>query len=600
MCMKLHREFISANVLRRRVRWMIHHPNVNRFGIVALCVTLFCVPRAHAARSVSLNGPGWTFKTILEDAPTAVSVPHCWPAEERYRRYIGIALYERKFDAPVIVPGQIVRLHFDAVYDVTHVWLNGRMIGTHSGGYTPFEFDVTQLLRPGVNHLLLEVDNTPTLQSIPALATSNPTGSVNYPVAGTAAGEGIVGWIPYGGIVRPVSLLITDSVYLERMKVDAQPDLATGDANIHVKAWVHNASDRTAPVRIEGSVAGLDVVMSSKNVKANSDELIEWSGILQKAHLWSVRDPYLYGVRLSVPGDELNAEIGVRKIEVRGTQLLLNGHVVHLFGANRVSEDPLEGLRESDAIIQRDMTDMLADNMRMMRIAHYPQAPALLDFADEHGMLLIAEAGNWNMSGWQMADPTVRATWKAQMKEMMEQDWNHPSVIAWSVGNEYESFTQQGIDWTRDMRAFTLSLDPTRLITFASRFTADPAVKTGKDEASRYSDFVSVNLYGNYATRLDHVHALYPDKPVFVTEFGKMGEPGKHDPERIANIRDAVSAMKARPWVIGGSLWTWADYRSLHRGTPASGIRYWGVVNLDRKHRDSWQVVQKLFATDLP
>ncbi|MDR3736550.1 MAG: glycoside hydrolase family 2 TIM barrel-domain containing protein, partial [Acidobacteriaceae bacterium] len=239
-------------------------------------------------------------------------------------------------------------------------------------------------------------------------------------------------------------------------------------------------------------------------------------------------------------------------------------------------------------------------NMRMMRIAHYPQPPALLDFADRHGILLVPEAGNWNMSAWQMADPEIRATWKKQMKEMMEQDWNHPSVIAWSVGNEYESFTKDGIEWMRDMRAYTLSLDPTRLITFASRFTGDPSVKTGTDEASQYSDFVSVNIYGNYAKSLDHVHALYPYKPIFVTEFGKMGEPGVHDPERIQDITTAVVAMKARPWVIGGALWSWADYRSLHRGTPVSGVRYWGVVNLNREHRDSWEVVRNLYDVELP
>jgi beta-glucuronidase len=150
------------------------------------------------------------------------------------------------------------------------------------------------------------------------------------------------------------------------------------------------------------------------------------------------------------------------------------------------------------------------------------------------------------------------------------------------------------------MRAFTLGIDPTRLITFASRFTGDPKVKTGKDEASQYSDFVSVNVYGNYAARFDHVHDLYPDKPVFVTEFGHMGEPGLHDPERIKDITEAVNAMKARPWMIGGSLWTWADYRSLIHGTPANGIRSWGVVTFDREHRDSWEVVRKLFETELP
>lgn len=566
-----------------------------RLGWGALFL-LCAVSPAVAVKTVDLDGAGWTFRTTLEDKAVDISVPHCWPAFEQYRRYIGDAIYQRDFEMPALQPGQVVRLHFDAVYDEATVWVNGQRLGTHEGGYTPFEFDVTKLLKPGNNHLLVEVNNTPTLTNIPALATSH--GSRDYPSYGSAVGEGIVGWMPYGGIVRPVSLLISGPVYLRNMKVDATPDLARHTARITIHAWVHNGGSSAAIAAIHGTAAGLAVHFSTLSVKSGADVEVAWSGTIRHVHLWDVRDPYLYDVALSVPGDELRAKIGVRQILVQGTELLLNGKVVHLFGANRVSEDPKDGLRESDAIIQRDMSDMLADNMRMMRIAHYPQAPALLDFADSHGMLIIAEAGNWNMSAWQMADPGIRATWKKQMKEMMEQDWNHPSIIAWSVGNEYESFTHDGINWTRDMRAYTLGLDPTRLITFASRFTGDPSVKTGKDEACQYSDFVSINVYGNYAHAFDHAHMLYPHKPIFVTEFGKMGEPGLHDPERIKVITEAVDAMKARPWMIGGSLWSWADYRSLHRGTPASGIRYWGVVTFDRQHRDSWQVVHDLFDTD--
>lgn len=552
--------------------------------------------RVSAATRVDLDGKGWTFKTTLEEKATEIVVPHCWPASEQYRRYIGVATYERDFESPAVKLGTVVRLHFDAVYDVATVWLNGRRLGEHQGGYTPFEFDVTKVLKPGMNHLLVEVNNTPTLSTIPAIAASH--GSRDYPAYGAASGEGIVGWMPYGGIVRPVSLLITDAVYLRNMKIDAKPNLLLRDAKITLRAWIHNSGSRSALVAVHGAVAGLPVDLPHVKVDGGGDTEVAWSGTLKDAHLWSVRDPFLYDASANLPGDELHAKVGVREIRVQGTELLLNGKAVHLFGANRVSEDPKEGLRESDAIVERDMSDMLADNMRMMRIAHYPQAPALLDFADRHGMLIVAEAGNWNMSAWQMADPEIRATWQKQMKEMMQQDWNHPSVIAWSVGNEYESFTKDGIDWTRDMRAFTLGLDPTRLITFASRFTGDPSVKSGKDEASQYSDIVSVNVYGNYAKAFDHVHTLYPGKPVFVTEFGKMGEPGTHDPERIKDITEAVTAMKERPWIIGGSLWTWADYRSLHRGTPANGIRVWGVVNINREHRDSWQTVHDLFDTE--
>jgi beta-glucuronidase len=566
------------------------------FGLfMMLAVSVGC---AMATERADLSGNGWSFHTTLDEKVSPVSVPHSWMTMKGYERFIGSAIYERDFTAPEVKPGQVVRLHFDAVYDSAHVWFNGRMVGKHEGGYTPFEFDVTKLLKQGANHILVEVNNTPTLSSIPALATSHV--SKDYPLYGTGVGEGIVGWMPYGGIVRPVTLIVTDAVYLEHMKVEAKPDLAKKTAAVLVRASIHNGGDTAVTAPLRGTVAGLKVAFKPVRVAAHSSAKVEWRGTLQDVHLWSVRDPFLYDAQVEVNGDELTAKVGVREIRVEGTQLLLNGRPVHLYGANRVSEDPKEGLSESDAIVERDMSDMLADNMRMMRIAHYPQTPALLDFADKHGMLIIPEAGNWNMSAWQMADPGIRATWKRQMQEMMEQDWNHPSVIAWSVGNEYESYTKDGIDWTRDMRDYTLGLDSTRLITFASRFTQEPVVKTGKDEASQYSDFVSVNIYGGYAKRFDRVHELYPDKPVFVTEFGKTGEPGTHDPERIKDITEAVAAMKERPWMIGGSLWTWNDYRSLHRGTPASGIRSWGVVNIDREHRDSWKVVQKLFETELP
>jgi beta-glucuronidase len=125
-------------------------------------------------------------------------------------------------------------------------------------------------------------------------------------------------------------------------------------------------------------------------------------------------------------------------------------------------------------------------------------------------------------------------------------------------------------------------------------------VKTGADDASQYMDFVSINVYGDYAKRFDYAHKLYPNKPIFVAEFGKTGEPGVHDPLRIADITEAVEAVRARPWMIGASLWTWNDYRSLIAGTPASGVRSWGTVTLNREHRDSWPVVQKLFQTELP
>ncbi|MEO6923216.1 MAG: sugar-binding domain-containing protein, partial [Acidobacteriaceae bacterium] len=147
---------------------------MNRFLSIAAVVgiSLTCCATSNAQKRISLDGAGWTFQPTLE-AAQSVSVPHSWQASEAYRRYLGNAMYQRDFDAPTVGRGQVVRLHFDAVYDHASVWLNGHHLGVHDGGYTPFDFEITSLLRVGSNHLLVEVNNEPTLQTIPALATAS-------------------------------------------------------------------------------------------------------------------------------------------------------------------------------------------------------------------------------------------------------------------------------------------------------------------------------------------------------------------------------------------------------------------------------------------
>ena len=129
-------------------------------GAAILLTTFLPLPRARA-QNIDLSGAGWTFKTVLETEQTPVSVPYSWPADEKYRRYLGTAIFERDFDAVALPAGKVVFLHFDAVYNKAQVWLNGKRLGEHAGGYTPFEFNATQSLRPGRNHLLVEVNNAP-------------------------------------------------------------------------------------------------------------------------------------------------------------------------------------------------------------------------------------------------------------------------------------------------------------------------------------------------------------------------------------------------------------------------------------------------------
>jgi beta-glucuronidase len=234
--------------------------------------------------------------------------------------------------------------------------------------------------------------------------------------------------------------------------------------------------------------------------------------------------------------------------------------------------------------------------MELSRISHYPVSPALLDWADRHGLLIIGEAGNWQMTPQQMSDPDMRRKFQAQMREMIERDWNHPSIIAWSVGNEYHSHTKAGKSWTKDMYSYTKSIDPTRLVTFASMFVFRDIIKKPEDEASQYVDFVSANIYGGHLKLLQHVHELYPDKPIYISEFGLRADDVKSEEQRVAHLKKAVEDFRQCDYLIGASIWTFNDYESSFPGTNANGYRPWGLVSPERELRGMYTTWQEEFS----
>ncbi len=214
--------------------------------------------------------------------------------------------------------------------------------------------------------------------------------------------------------------------------------------------------------------------------------------------LWYSDNPVLYRAEVVTGADTVSRAFGIRRIEVQGTQLLLNGESIRMGGCNRPLDYPGYGSMDPKDVLEKDLMLIKNGGMELSRISHYPVSTQLLDWADEHGLLIIAEAGNWQLTPKQMADPAMRAKYQSQLREMMERDWNHPSVIAWSVGNEYHSHTAEGQAWTKDMYAFAKSLDASCLATFASMFVFRDMIAKPEDEASQYVDFVSANIYGDH------------------------------------------------------------------------------------------------------
>lgn len=535
--------------------------------------------------------PDFNFKTWDK-----TTVPHCFTTDPRYHYYTGTAWYKKRMGTVTVPPGYRAFLRFEAVFYKTKGWLNGRPLGEHEGGYTPFEWDVTDALT-GDNILSLQVNNAWDTTTIPGAKTwagvDNTHNAQLFP------------WINYGGITREVYLIVRPAAYIENIKIDARPDLAKNTATLQVAAYIQNKSSQAltpdavqlALYRGEQKIS-LKTKQTGQPIAAGASGVILFNGVIaaRDVQRWHIDNPVLYRAQLTAGRDTLSRAFGIRSVEISGTKLLLNGEPIHLGGCNRPLDIPGYGSMDPQQALEHDLVLIKSAGMELSRISHYPVSTRLLDWADAHGLLIIAEAGNWQMTPKQMADPAMRKKFQSQMQEMIARDWNHPSVIAWSVGNEYHSHTDEGKAWTKDMYAFTKTLDPTRLVTFASMFVFRDQILKPEDEASQYVDFVSANIYGNHRKLLDHIHALYPDKPVYISEFGLRADQVKNEQERVEHLRKAMADFRACDYLIGASVWTFNDYASSFPGTNANGYRPWGLVSPERELRGMYHAWKEEFS----
>ncbi|MEZ0483086.1 glycoside hydrolase family 2 protein [Fibrella aquatica] len=518
-----------------------------------------------------------------------VTVPHCFSVDPRFQFYTGTAWYRRTFPFQPTA-GKRVILHFDAAYYETTVWLNNRKVGTHEGGYTPFQFDITDYLKTGngaVNAIAISVNNnTWKTTTIPGAKDNNLP-------------ESFPGWLNYGGLIRPVYLTVEPEVYVDNVKVEATPDLAKGTAWLSIKTRIRNAGRQTVTPKLAFRVEqnGKPVVLTWKqqpgSVAAGQTALLEAETTLKAADvkLWSIDQPILYDVQVVAATDTVQTHFGIRKVEVRNAQLLLNGQPIKVAGGNRVVDYTGLGSLEPDWVVEKDMRLMKEAGMELHRLTHYTPSETVYDWADRNGMLIISEAGNWQLTPRQMDNDTIRTKFRQQFREMAERDWNHPSVIAYSVGNEYLSEQPAGQRWTKDMIAYARELDPTRLYTFASmRLNILP--KKPEDEASQYCDFISTNTYGNHANVLKHIHSLYPDKPIFISEYGTRADGKDGEAGQVTHLDKFLTDIRQLPYVVGASWWSFNDYLSRHDGTNPDGTRPWGLVRGDRSKRPLYKAHQ--------
>lgn len=554
------------------------------------------------------NGETSGWQKQLPDATESVNVPHTWNIGKN-DNYVGKGWYFRTIEGPFQAAGAHVELHFEATFYSSRVWLNGVEVGHHEGGYTAYSLDVTSQFR-STNYLAVEIDNRMTEQTIPGFAMRQQIPH-----------DAWYDWWDYGGIVRDVWLTIGGPIEVQRQRIrsEIKADSAVVQDEIHLTNWLKHSKRVSVRItafepdnRIAATQTRAFTIGPSESVE--SDATINLALQLDKPKLWGIDHPNVYRMVVEIADesgkalDRQSDTFGIRKVEIRDRQLFVNDEPVRLTGLARHEESITEGLAETTGTMRFDYDDMKSLQVTLTRPVHYPQNPFILDYADRHGILLIPEIPVWQFSESQLSDPHVIALAKQQMKEVIEQAGNHPSIFAWSVCNESDTGTPGGIAYFRAMRDFIHQQDPGRYVSYADDNL--PKLNRAEDSAANDADFLMMNQYfgswhgteAELPASLDKVDHMFPHKMAIISEFGLPGIFAKDEEEadrkRIRIIHEQLPELARRDWIAGAIFWCYQDYKSrrnLRFGLEEGYVDH-GLVNEYRQRRPSYYVWKEMNA----
>ncbi|NMH86833.1 glycoside hydrolase family 2 protein [Flavivirga algicola] len=521
-------------------------------------------------QTLSLNGD-WQFADSTQVKGNnwdVLPVPSSWNTFTEYADYIGDAWYKKTISVPKNWSGKRIFLKFDAVYDIADVWCNEHYLGQHVGGYTPFEFDISPYISAGEKGVIkVKVNN-----------------------------EHVVGaWFQWGGINRGVHLIAHDALRLIRQKIEPVLDVVTGTAQVKLKVTVENTSDLDKSVLIRGTIKELDDVAFrlTGNVKAGTTTTLTNNIFLNtsQTRLWHFDDPQLYHLETVLFNnteaiDVLQAHFGIRHINMKPDGLYLNGEKVRLMGYNRVHDHRAYGNTEPEHLVKSDIDMMKRSGANFSRIMHAPSSPELLDYCDKVGYLIWAEIPMWQtvyrvpMNNKEDAEIAKQLYPGNALKEMIQRDWNHPSIIGWSPGNELRA---EASLYVETMKPLVKALDVTRPYANIHDAGFDKFSEGGYKNIDRHNvDAILMNKYGGTENKIKSVlkqHELVPELPIFYSEYGEKRDESLNF---MVDFKPLWERLGKEPYVIGGAHWTFNDYRSYFKKTPPSQNRDWGIVDIWR------------------
>jgi beta-glucuronidase len=487
------------------------------------------------------------------DKSPAMYIPGDWNSQkENLFYYEGNIWFKRSFDYALSNKSNRLFLYFGAVNYKAEVYLNGKKLGVHEGGFTPFSFEITNVIKPKDNYLVVKADNTRHKDAVPTDNTD---------------------WWNYGGITRSVTLIEEPATFIE-------------DYCVQLKKG--NLNTIAGFVKLNNAKEGEKVTVSIPELKIERVVTIDTSGFgsfeinSKNIKYWSPQSPKLYEVFIKSKDETLKDQIGFRTIETSGANILLNGKPVFLKGISIHEENPMRGGRaynDADALILLNWAKELGCNY--VRLAHYVHNEHTIRMADKIGMMVWEETPvYWTID---FANPATLANAENQLREGITRDKNRAAIIIWSVANETPVSTVRD-SFLIKMIHYAKSLDTSRIISAALEVhhdAAKPGVNIINDPLGNYLDIVAFNQYtGWYGGSLENAPnskwEIDFNKPVIVSEFGGGALQGMHGSKdqrwteeyQAYLYEQNLKMIEKIPNIRGMSPWILADFRSPRRLLP--------------------------------
>ncbi len=567
---------------------------------------------------IAKEEPKQVFKTDFDDSSWYdLKVPGHWGMINDFSNYTGIGWYRKTVDIHkgwTKASDERYYLKFGGVYHLSKIYLNGTFIGSNRGGFTPFEFDVTEAINfNGKNVIAVQVDNTAIVG-----ATWN-----------------------WGGIIRDVTLIKNKDVRIDYQYIHADPNLKTGTAALKLKVNIENNSNQKRTITVDSKIIDtteIGALSGSIEIEPNTSKVIHLETSLKPdaVTLWHFDNPKLYQIETSISEgktvlNKRNDNFGIRKVTLTDSKLLLNGEPVRLAGFNRVSEHRFWGSSEPLEVLEKDVDLLKEAGANFMRIMHGTQNEKLIDLCDRKGVLLFEEINVRDLDNDEfranyqplsevlngekvlqnpdeevlyLDQPYVKTSTETGVKKnyllskywlkgMIERDINHPSIVGWSVGNELNNHMEYGKEAIAYVKK---ELDPYRLVTCVSN-SGQKEQYTPETDPNTYADLIMHNMYrwqGEPQEILTTLRTKWPDKPIFISEYGfdpfQTTSPNA-DKEIFSEWMNHF--RHKNEFVIGTSMWTFNDYRSAYAGTTAEENRVWGVITTWRDKRRLFHRLKK-------